>query len=119
AKKAQAEIDTDTKAVEDAKTALQKTKDPLAASDGVALTLAEDFTPNKAETDKKGLYALAQADLFNILCVPPYLATGDVDDGLISAAAAYCEKRRAMLLVDSPSGWNTKDAAKTGINAGV
>lgn len=112
-------IDTATAALTTAKNTLQTKKEALVASDGGELKLLDDFTPNNAETDKKGLYALAQANLFNILCLPPYTATGDVDEGLVSAAAAYCEKRRAMLLVDSPSGWNTKEKAKTGIAAGV
>ena len=85
-------------------------------SDGIALTKAANFTPNNAETVKIGLYSLEKADLFNILCIPPYLQTGDVDnDSLVGAAAAYCEKRRAMLLVDPPTTWNDKDKAKSGV----
>ncbi len=83
-----------------------------AVSDGGLLTKVDDFTPANAEADKKGLFALEQADLFNLLCLPPYLATGDVDVGLVSDAAAYCERRRAMLLVDSPSTWMDKATAK-------
>jgi phage tail sheath protein FI len=87
------------------------------ASDGSALTKADDFTPANAETNKKGLFALAKADLFNLLCIPPYLANGNVDTSLVSEAAAYCERRRAMLLVDPPAEWTTKDAAKAGVSA--
>jgi phage tail sheath protein FI len=92
-----------------------------AVSDGVGLTIA-DFLPPNAQTDKKGLSALerifAQDGLFNILCIPPYLARNqvpdmDVDVSLVSAAAAYCEERRAMLLVDAPSDWRDKSDAKT------
>jgi len=87
-----------------------------AVSDGLPLTKADDFTPDQAEANKKGLYALEQlfaADsLFNILSIPPYLATGDVDVALVSDAAAYCEKRRAMLLVDPPSTWKNKGQAR-------
>jgi phage tail sheath protein FI len=93
-----------------------------AVSDGLALTKADDFTPVNAASLKLGLYALEQADLFNLLCIPPYLGIGtgtDVDAALISDAAAYCETRRAMLLVDSPSAWNDKDKAKAGIDADV
>jgi phage tail sheath protein FI len=72
-----------------------------------------------SSTPKQGLFALDKADLFNLLCIPPYLAAGDVDASVITQAAVYCEQRRAMLLVDPPSGWTTKDAAKTGIAAGV
>ena len=86
-----------------------------AVSDGLTLTIA-DFLPPNAETEKKGLFALeqvyAQDGLFNILCIPPYLITGNVDVDLVSAAAAYCEKRRAMLLVDARSDWKDKSTAK-------
>lgn len=69
---------------------------------------------------KKGLYALEKVDLFNLLCIPPYLSTGDIDSDLVSKAAAYCELRRAMLLVDPPSGWKEKDTAKgDGTTTGV
>lgn len=86
--------------------------DAQKAVDGNWLTV-EDFTGNGTEANKLGLYALEQADLFNILCIPPYLPTGDVDVDLVSAAAAYCERRRALLLVDPPHDWLDKDRAKT------
>ncbi|MGB3137132.1 MAG: phage tail sheath subtilisin-like domain-containing protein [Nodosilinea sp.] len=62
--------------------------------------------------DKRGLYALEQADLFNLLCIPSYLSTGDVDTSVVTAAAVYCEARRAMLLVDPPSSWTNKATAR-------
>lgn len=83
-------------------------------SDGIALT-QQDFTGSGKESTKQGLYALEQADLFNLLCIPSYLANGDVDSGLVSIGATYCEKRRAMMLVDSLKNWNDKDKAKAGI----
>ena len=85
-----------------------------AVSDGVHLK-ATDFLPDKGETDKHGLYALAQADLFNLLCIPPYTIDGDADAVVVSAATAYCERRRAIHLIDPPSAWKTKDDAKAGI----
>jgi Bacteriophage tail sheath protein len=85
---------------------------------GTALTSAE-FNGPGLENAKKGIYALRKADLFNILCIPPYKADGNVDTTVITDAAVYCEKRRAFLLVDPPSGWGDKDAAKIGIAAGV
>jgi phage tail sheath protein FI len=89
------------------------------AGDGDALAIA-DFNGQGKETGKKGLYALGKADLFNILCIPPYLPEGNADAGnvdaaLVGEAAAYCERRRAMLLVDPRAGWTTKDKAKTGL----
>ncbi len=88
------------------------------ASDGADLTKAADFTPANAQTNKAGLYALEQVDLFNMLVIPPYQASGDVETALIQEAAQYCETRRAMLLVDSPTAWNTVEKAVTDFNSG-
>jgi phage tail sheath protein FI len=93
--------------------------DSGSGDDGKALKQAQ-FTGPGTDTSKTGLYALEQADLFNVLCIPPYLDSGDVDADLIAKAATYCENRRAMLLVDPPSSWTTKDAAKgNGSTTGV
>jgi uncharacterized protein len=84
-------------------------------SDGDALD-EDSFTGTGNDTAKKGLYALENADLFNLLCIPPYLSAGGVDADLTGDAAAYCEKRRAMLIVDPP-GWSSVDGAKSGVGA--
>ncbi|CAI4033602.1 Phage tail protein [Nitrospira tepida] len=91
------------------------------ASDGQDLN-EESFTGAGKEAAKQGLYALEQADLFNLLCLPPYksssgIANQDVDATLVGAAAVYCEKRRAMLIVDPPSNWDDKGDAKSGVGA--
>lgn len=59
-----------------------------------------------------GLFALEQADLFNLLCIPPKtldesVADPDSEGGLylLRNALAYCEERRAILLVDPPMNW--------------
>jgi hypothetical protein len=64
-----------------------------------------------------GLYALEQADLFNLLCIPPNKrGTSVVDDpnqgGLLEAALKYCKDRRAMLIIDPPTKWD--DMFKSG-----
>jgi phage tail sheath protein FI len=79
--------------------------------------LVDDFTGHGKEDAKQGLYALKKAHLFNLLCIPPYLATGDVDPTLVGAAAQFCEDRRAMLLVDPISTWKDSKAAKSGVGA--
>ena len=84
-------------------------------SDGGTLTNAQ-FTGVGMETAKTGLYALAKADLFNLLCIPPYKTDGNVDSSLVTDAAAYCEKRRALLLVDPISSWADKAAAIAGVS---
>jgi uncharacterized protein len=83
-------------------------------SDGNLLA-NDDFTGPGKENAKEGLYALSKADLFNILCIPPYLEDGNVDNALIESAIDYCQKRRAMLLIDPPTTWIDKDKAKEGI----
>jgi phage tail sheath protein FI len=92
-----------------------KVADADKAADGDYLDV-DDFIGLGKEDKKEGLYALRKADLFNILCIPPYLQSGDVNnDSLIGTAAAYCEQRRAMLLADPPTSWNDKDKAKAGV----
>jgi phage tail sheath protein FI len=81
---------------------------------GVALT-SDDFIGESKENTKTGLYSLEKTDLFNLLCIPPYLATKDVDASVVAAAAKYCEKRRAMFIVDAPTSWDSKDKAKQGL----
>jgi phage tail sheath protein FI len=51
----------------------------------------------------QGLYALDDADLFNLLCVPPPTVDGATSAAVYQAALAYCVKRRAMLIVDPPA----------------
>lgn len=113
-----ADVTTEKGAVETARDTLEKAleKADKAVSDGVDLT-DPDFLPPNGETEKKGLYALEQVDLFNLLCLPPYRDAADGSDvtpGLVAVAASYCEKRRAMLLLDSPSAWTSKQAARDG-----
>jgi phage tail sheath protein FI len=65
------------------------------------------------EADKTGIYALEHADIFNLLCIPPYKEDDtDLYKSVLPAAATYCEKRRALLLVDPPNDWSSKDKAK-------
>lgn len=82
-------------------------------SDGDALE-AGDFFGGTMRDDKEGLYALEKADLFNLLCLPPY-DDGDVDVSLLVEAAKYCIDRRAFLIVDPPSDWTDRTAAIEGL----
>jgi uncharacterized protein len=84
------------------------------ASDGGYLNL-DDFVGAGNEGAELGLYSLDKVDLFNLLCLPPYLGNGNVDGSLLKAAADYCQKRRAMLIIDPPSGWSDAGKAITGL----
>lgn len=85
---------------------------------GGLLELADFNGPGK-ENNKEGLFALRKADLFNLLCIPPYLDNGNIDPGLLTDAVAYCKKRRAMLIIDPPSTWLTKDNAKDRLSSDI
>ena len=77
--------------------------------------LEADF--NGTPGNKTGLFALDKADLFNLLCIPPDTREGDTPVGVYQKAMAYCQTRRAMLVVDSPAAWsaNPETAAATAL----
>jgi phage tail sheath protein FI len=64
-------------------------------------------------TTKTGMYALKDADLFNLLCIPTYNGSYIERNGVYADALKFCNDRRAILLIDPPSGeknWkSTKD----------
>src|SRR5690606_10511937 len=74
------------------------------ATDGAALIVGT-FNGPGLQGAKQGLYALEKADIFNLLCIPPYNTSNNTDTALFVEAAAYCESRRAFLIMDAPSGW--------------
>lgn len=100
-------------AVENARNALSDAEDEASGkvSDGQQLN-AQTFLPANGQVNKEGLYALEQVDLFNLLCIPPYTGAAGVDDIVISAATAYCERRRAFHLIDPPPSWKSKTVAR-------
>jgi hypothetical protein len=72
-----------------------------------------------SEKDKTGIYALEEVSTLNLLCIP---RTADMthaaeNDGLavISAATAYCARRRAFFLVDPPSSRTAISGSTNGI----
>lgn len=60
-----------------------------------------------SRSDKTGFYALEDADLFNILCIPNQSNTS-----LLSQAQAYAEERRAFMIIDLPENVDTLPEAK-------
>ncbi|SHJ60287.1 hypothetical protein SAMN02745244_02865 [Tessaracoccus bendigoensis DSM 12906] len=63
------------------------------------------------EEQRRGLYALEDTDLFNLLCIPPFSDDVDVSIDTWDAAVAYCTRRRAVVLVDPPGSWRTPEDA--------
>lgn len=52
---------------------------------------------------KSGIYSLKNVDLFNLLCIPAY-DEPDTRSKMYAEALAFCNERRAILLVDPPAG---------------
>ena len=79
------------------------------AGDGSAVSGTQISAPGLRAT-KQGIFALEKADLFNLLCVPPFAPAADVDKTSWDAAVSYAKERRAVVLVDPPfitGGWTT------------
>jgi uncharacterized protein len=86
------------------------------ANDGDPLTAAQITAP-ALEADKQGMYALLNADLFNLLCIPPHKLSSAVDPSnsdldrpsVIDVASTFCEAHRAFFIVDPPYGSTLND----------
>lgn len=97
-------------AVTDRPAATPATGVPLSGgTDSAALDSATYLGSQAAKT---GLYALEKAELFNLLCVPPDVRSGDTGLDVYAQAMSYCAQRRAMLIVDPPSAWKGKLASQ-------
>ena len=101
-----------------AEAALAKAETDTKGANSAALATAQDY--EGSQNDKTGLYALDKADLFNLLCVPPDTRSGDTPAAFYQTAMAYCQLRRAMLIVDSPAVWSAnKDTAAANAKNGL
>ena len=72
------------------------------ATDGAPLVTG-NFTGSAALWTS--IHALLKADLFNLLCIPPYNADGSVEAAVLTAAATLCRAHRAFLVIDAPPTW--------------
>lgn len=103
------------------------TVDATGGNDGGDLTAAQYTTGADYRTLKHGLYALEDADLINLIVIPPYLdpggglpiTAGNIDATVLSDTISYAEEesRRAVVIVDPPSDWIDVAAAVTGATA--
>jgi phage tail sheath protein FI len=75
----------------------------VTGTDGNAPTAA-DIVGTQALDPHTGIYALDYVDLFNILCLPSAADLSDTEMRTVyNAAIAYCESRRAFMIVDIPA----------------
>ena len=80
--------------------------------DGAPLT---DYDLIGSEIERTGIFALSGAAYFNFLCIPPVSRDQDIGPSALLVGARYCKERRALLIVDPPSGWHTADDALRGM----
>jgi phage tail sheath protein FI len=77
--------------------------------DGSPVGADQIATGPNMRSNKQGVFALEKADLFNLLCIPPFAPDADVDNATWTAAIPYAMERRAVVLVDPPfnkNGWS-------------
>ncbi|WP_431284180.1 phage tail sheath family protein [Humitalea sp. 24SJ18S-53] len=65
-----------------------------------------------SRADRRGLFALEDADLFNLLVLPD-----QSDDGLLAQALAYATERRAFFIMDMPAAVDTLAEARAWLAA--
>lgn len=62
-----------------------------------------------------GLFSLEQLERLDLVYMPPPGRQRDVGTAAILAAAMYCRKRGAMLIMDPPAGWESSREAVAGM----
>ena len=80
--------------------------DPLFILDDKSASDGDDLTGDEVMGDpdeKTGMYALKDADLFNLLCIPAYSTTDNRKDEVFTNALKFCNDRRAIFIVDPPA----------------
>ena len=83
-----------------------------AGTDGTELS---DYDLIGSRADRTGLFALEQAENFDVLYLPPPGKGVDTGPAAVLAAEQYCRDRRALLLVDPRSEWKTPSKAALGV----
>jgi phage tail sheath protein FI len=106
--------------------------DGAIASSTIPLPVDADYQSNNVASDgnypdsttvignsetKTGMYALKNADMFNLLCVPAFDENDQTRKNVYTDALKFCDEKRAILLVDPQQNWNTKDSAKSNLNS--
>jgi hypothetical protein len=86
-------------------------------NDGDPVDASVYTTGANLRANKKGLYALENTDLVNLIVVSPYTSTGDVDAQVLTDTISYATERRAMVIMDPPVGWTSVATAVTGASA--
>jgi phage tail sheath protein FI len=100
------------------KVVLDGDDNPVGEGGNGALPKAAELTGSQRE--KTGIYALEDADIFNLLCIPRTAelkapAAGSV----LSSALDYCEENRAFMIVDPPKDVDEFEEIREWVRSGV
>ena len=90
-------------------------------NDGSPVDDGNYSTETGMQEAKLGLYALEDADVVNLIVIPPYtdpgvgvpITEGGIDDEVLGDAIEYAESRGAMVILDPPSTWSDVDDAES------
>jgi len=90
----------------------------LGLQTSAAAPASDGIEPAASDYDAAYLIADAQIDIFNLLVLPPTAGTAAVPQrDLWGNASAFCQRRRAFLLMDSPVNWTDAQTAVNQIGA--
>ena len=82
--------------------------------DGAPLT---DYDIIGSAAGRTGLFALADTERFNFLCIPPLSRERDVGLSTLFIAARFCRERHALLIIDPPASWTSAQLALEGLRS--
>ncbi len=88
---------------------------PTNGGDGNPITDNAISAPG-LEAGRQGLWMLENADLFNILVIPPLERDTDVGQVTWDAAIRFARDHRAMVIVDAPAALGTPDQLLNGMS---
>ncbi len=74
-----------------------------------------DYDVIGSATRRSGLFALEDVDELAFLYIPPLTRTADIGVSTVLVAAKFCRQRRAMLIVDPPTVWDSAAEAVRGL----
>ncbi|HJP89006.1 MAG TPA: phage tail sheath C-terminal domain-containing protein [Candidatus Limnocylindrales bacterium] len=88
---------------------------PANGADGNPITDNSISAPG-LEAGRQGIWMLENADLFNLLVIPPLERDTDVGQVTWDAAITFARNHRAMVIVDAPEGLATPDQLLGGLS---
>jgi uncharacterized protein len=80
-------------------------------SDGVTLT---DYDVIGSASERTGLFAFTDDDVFDFLYVPPLSRETPVGASALLVAQKLCRSRRSLLMIDPPADWSDPQRAVLG-----